>query len=45
MSPRFAERLDRGIRRLLETMLWLILSSMAIICFVVPSVTGGMGWG
>lgn len=43
MPPRFAERLDRGIRRLLEITLLLILSSMAIICFVEVVLRYGLG--
>ena len=43
MPPRFAERLDRGIRRLLEIALLLILSSMAIICFVEVVLRYGLG--
>lgn len=43
MPPRFAERLDRGIRRLLETTLLVILSAMAVICFVEVVLRYGLG--
>ncbi len=43
MPPRFSERLDRGIRRLLESTLLVILSSMAIICFVEVVLRYGLG--
>ena len=43
MPPRFAERLDRGIRHLLETTSLVILSSMAIICFIEVILRYGLG--
>ena len=34
MSPRFADRLERILRRLLETTLMVVLAAMALICFL-----------
>ena len=43
MPPRFFERLDHGIRALLEAMLLVILSSMAVVCFVEVVLRYGLG--
>jgi TRAP-type C4-dicarboxylate transport system permease small subunit len=43
MSPRFAERVDRVIHRFLEATLVVLLSSMAMICFVEVVLRYGLG--